>query len=119
MSDDLVKEVETLYPDGRDAPAGHYRIVRNTPGGHPGDGMTAIVSMGDGAVTSIINPQSFENGGPEWTMRYGNPMAIRYVVAGLLESYDYLLSGNINLKEATRRLRLLRGARSALKNKEA
>ena len=81
---------------------------------HPADGMVADVECGDGAKMTIINPQSFEHGGPEWTMRYGNPEGVRYTVAGLLESYDYLLSGEITMKEATRRLRLLRNARAAL-----
>ncbi|KAG5182040.1 hypothetical protein JKP88DRAFT_290667 [Tribonema minus] len=65
--------------------------------------MTATVSLGDGAFTSIINPQSFEEGGPEWVMRYGNPNSIRYSVAGLLESYDYLLGSHLSMREATRR----------------
>ncbi|MHB1086119.1 MAG: hypothetical protein ACYCZ0_00020 [Minisyncoccota bacterium] len=63
---------------------------------------------------SIINPQSFADGGPEWVMRYGNPEGIRYSVASLLESYDYLLSSAISMTEATRRLRMLRSARASL-----
>jgi hypothetical protein len=73
--------------------------------------MTQHVDCGDGAVMDIIDPRSFENGGPEWTMRYGNPESIRYTVASLLASYDYLLSGEITMAEATQRLRLLRRAR--------
>jgi len=110
----LPKHVTTLFPDGVCAPAGHYRVTTNTPGGHPADGMTAVVSMGGGAFATVINPQSFAEGGPEWVMRYGNPEGIRYSVASILESYDYLLSGNINMTEATRRLRLLRAARAGL-----
>lgn len=110
-----VREVDTLHPkEHRYAPSGDYRICNNTPGGHPADGMTADVSMGDGAVMTIINPGSFVDGGPEWTCRYGDIAAIRYSVAGLLESYDYLLSDNINMSEATRRLRTMRNARAAL-----
>lgn len=78
---------------------------------HPADGMTQHVDCGDGAVMDIIDPRSFEDGGPEWVMRYGNPKAIRYTVASLLSSYDYLLSDEINLTEAVRRLRLMREAR--------
>lgn len=78
---------------------------------HPADGMTCHVDLGNGAVFSIIDPRSFREGGPEWTMRYGDPSGIRFVVASLLESYDYLLSDAINLSEATRRLRLLRAKR--------
>lgn len=110
----LARVVSTLYPDGDYAPAGDVRVIDNTPGGHPADGMTATVSMGDGAFSSIINPQSFEDGGPEWVMRYGNPESIRYSVASLLDSYDYLLSDHLTMGEATRRLRLLRAARKAL-----
>ena len=83
-------------------------------GRHPADGMTAEVDLGDGAGATIINPQSFKDGGPEWVMRYGNPLAIRYTVASLLESYDYLLSGEITRKEAMQRLVLMRRARAAL-----
>ena len=78
---------------------------------HPADGMITYVECGDGAVMSIIDPRSFEDGGPEWVMRYGDPESIRYTIAGLLSSYDYLLSDNINMAEATRRLRLMRAAR--------
>lgn len=89
------------------------RVTGNLGGSHPADGMTAEVDLGDGATATIINPKSFEDGGPEWVMRYGNPLAIRYVVASLLESYDYLLSGEITTKDATDRLRKLRAARRA------
>lgn len=78
----------------------------------PFDGMSQHVDCGDGAVMEIIDPRSFENGGPEWVMRYGDPGSIRYGVASLLESYDYLLSSDLTAKEAIRRLRLLRLARA-------
>lgn len=77
----------------------------------PADGMTQHVDCSDGAVMDIIDPRSFADGGPEWTMRYGNPESIRYAVASLLESYDYLLCGEISMTEAVMRLRLLRAAR--------
>ena len=82
---------------------------------HPADGLTAIVEIGDNAAMEIINPQSFAGGGPEWQMRYGNPEPIRYVIAGLLSSYDALLSEEITMAEATRRLRLMRAARRQLR----
>lgn len=78
---------------------------------HSFDGMSQHVECGDGAVMDIIDPRSFESGGPEWVMRYGNPDSIRYGVAMLLASYDYLLSGEITTAEAIRRLRLMRRAR--------
>jgi hypothetical protein len=71
------------------------------------------VPVGDGAFMSIVNPRSFEDGGPEWVCRYGNVESIRYKLAALIESYDYFLSGEISMKEATRRLRLMRAARRA------
>lgn len=80
---------------------------------HPSDGMTIHVPVGDRAVEEIIDPRSFEDGGPAWIMRHGNPETIRHTVAALLESYDYLLSDSINMTEATRRLRLMRQYRRA------
>lgn len=75
--------------------------------------LTAEIDVG-GATHTIIDPTSFGGGGAEWIMRYGNPESIRYTVASLLESYDYLLSGAITSTEAVRRLRILRGSRAAL-----
>ena len=46
----------------------------------------------------------------EWSLRYGNPEAVRFSAAAVVESFDYLLSGHINMAEATRRLRILRAA---------
>lgn len=86
---------------------------------HPADGMTAHVDCGDGAVMEIIDPRSFDDGGPEWVMRYGNPLPIRYTVAFLLASYDHLLSDEITVTEAIRRLRLLRQKRAALLSQPA
>lgn len=114
-----VQRVERLFaPLGKwngneHKPAGTYRISVSHPA-HPADGMTATVSMGDGAYSTIINPQSFADGGPEWVMRYGRPESIRYTVAGLLETFDYLLSDSINMTEATRRLRIMRAVRRDL-----
>lgn len=94
---------------------GDVRVTGPTPNGvHPADGMTATVWLGDCAASAIVNPQSFEDGGVEWVMRYGNSEAVKYTAASLIESYDYLLSDEITMKEATRRLRLLRAARLAL-----
>lgn len=72
------------------------------------------VDCGDGAIMTIENPASFEDGGMSWRMRYGSPDSkedIKYQVSSTLDSYDYLLSGHINQKEAIRRLKLLRKAR--------
>lgn len=94
---------------------GAVRVIGKLGSGkHPADGMTAEVCCGDGAYMTIINPQSSEDGGHEWVCRYGNVEGIRYSVASILGSYDYLLSGNITMKEASARLRLLRAARKSL-----
>jgi hypothetical protein len=90
---------------------------RSGTNGHPADGMTAHVDHGGGAVSTIIDPRSFDNGGPEWVMRYGDPESIRYTVASLLSSYDYLLSGEITQREAIKRLALMRRARAAIAQK--
>jgi hypothetical protein len=109
-----IQRVEKLFAEAAHNPSGFYRVAGPTPGGHPADGMTAIISMGDGAYSTIINPRSSHDGGPEWVMRYGAPESIRYTVAGLLETFDYLLSDAIPLKEATRRLRIMRAVRRDL-----
>lgn len=63
-----------------------------------------------GAVMSIPNPASYADGGPEWIARYGDVESYRFAFAGLLASYTYLLSSDINLAEARRRLALMRNA---------
>lgn len=79
--------------------------------------LTAEINCGDGAVMTIVDPRSFEDGGVGWKLRYGNPDGVRYTAASLIDSYDYLLSGEITTQEATRRLRLLRAGRQALASK--
>lgn len=109
------REVSTLAVNPH---PGDFRVHRGgIAGPHPADNMTATMAMGDGALMSFINPQSFDDGGPEWTCRYGNIEGIRFTVASLLESYDYLLSGSITSTEAIRRLRLLRAGRAALEER--
>lgn len=74
------------------------------------------VEMGDGAVMNIPNPACYAlEGGPEWVARYGDVVGSRYTLAEIISSFDYLISPNINMTEATRRLKLLRAAyRAAL-----
>ncbi len=79
--------------------------------------LTAEINCGDGAFMTIVDPRSFGGGGVGWRLRYGNPDGVRYTAASLVESYDYLLSGEITTKEAVRRLRLLRTGRQALASK--
>ena len=75
---------------------------------------TAQVHHGDGAVSTIQDPNAFEDGGVGWVLTWGNAMSVRFIAAGLLESYDYLLSGAVNMTEATRRLRQMRTKRREL-----
>lgn len=78
----------------------------------PPKGVTARVDCGDGAVMAM--PNMFHDWNICWQLTWGNPEDARYVAASLIESYDYLLSGCITMKEATRRLRLLRAKRREL-----
>lgn len=80
---------------------------------HPCNDMAAQVHVGEDAYMTIVNPWCENN--IEWQLRYGNPETVRYVAASLLDTFDYLLSGNINMAEATRRLRLMRQARKELR----
>lgn len=106
--------VETLVG----APEGSVRLTGRIGGDHSADGLTGIVAVGDGAVMTVINPRSFENGSLEWRLRYGNAEGIKYTAASVVECYDYLCSPEITLKEAVRRLRLLRAGRAALQGEE-
>lgn len=79
---------------------------------HPANGMSARVYVGDGAVMTIVDPTHSD--GMEWTLRYGRPEVLRFSVASVIESYEYLLSDSITTTEAVRRIRIMRGARAAL-----
>lgn len=78
----------------------------------PARNCTAQVDCG-GCHMTITNPYSDDS--VEWGLRYGNAARMRYVAASLIESYDYLLSDNINMTEAVRRLRLMRAKRRELR----
>lgn len=78
----------------------------------PPKGVTVRVDCGDGAVMTM--PNSFHDWSIVWHLTWGNPEDTRFVAASIIESYDYLLSGVISMKEATRRLRLLRAKRREL-----
>lgn len=69
------------------------------------------VQLSNGASMLIPNPASYFDGGVEWQLRYGNAENVRYMAAAFISSYDYLLSDNISLKEATSRLVAMRKAR--------
>lgn len=78
----------------------------------PPKGATARVDCGGGAVMTM--PNLYHDWNIVWQLSWGNPEQSRYVAASLIESYDYLLSGVITMKEATRRLRLMRARRRQL-----
>lgn len=89
--------------------------TKSQPNGHPADGMTIHVPVqvdGETVTMDILDPRSFSDGGMEWVMRYGNPEIIRFTVASVLASYDYLLSGEITMTEAVHRLRAMRQMRA-------
>ena len=77
---------------------------------------TLTVAVGEGAVHFIANPVADPH--VEWMLRYGsadglsNPRnSAKLAAASVLNGFDYLISRHISMKEATRRLRLLRAAR--------
>ena len=76
--------------------------------------MIASVELGGGAVMSVLNPRSFQGGGLQWRLRYGDPSSVRLVAASVVEDYDALTSGEYTMAETMRRLRILRRARAAL-----
>ena len=65
------------------------------------------VPVGDGAVMFISNPTADPH--LNWSLRYIESQK-NLSAATVLDSFDYLLSENINMTEATRRLRLMRQA---------
>jgi hypothetical protein len=73
------------------------------------------VDHGGGAWGSISDPSQFADGGLEWCLRYAPEASnCRLQAASVVATFDYLLSDNITMKEATRRLRQMRKARAAL-----
>lgn len=82
---------------------------------HPADGMVGRVDCGGGATMCLVVPGIEQT--LDWSLRYAtNVEPFRYSAAAVISSYDYLLSGDITMAEATRRLRLLRAARKGLAN---
>lgn len=77
---------------------------------------TLTVGIG-GAVHFIANPKADPR--VEWMLRYSPEglddkcNSVRLAAASILDGFDYLISTNISMKEATRRLRVIRAARLA------
>lgn len=76
---------------------------------HPCNGLSAQVHVGDGAFMSIVHPTADPSIG--WLLTWADAEVVRFVAASLIDSYNYLLSGEINTTEAIRRLRIMRNAR--------
>jgi hypothetical protein len=104
---------EVGRPAGFD-PSRAVRVIESKSHPHFADGLVAQVALGDGAYSSILNPRSFEDGGLAWRLTWGDAHKVRYVAASVIESYDYLLSPHLTMREATDRLRKLRAARKHL-----
>lgn len=92
---------------------GAYRVGHSLQP-HVADAMCASVCIGGGAFSTIPNPMAGHHGSIGWNLTYGNPIPLRLTARSMIESYQYLISGEINMKEATHRLRLLRGAYRSL-----
>lgn len=71
--------------------------------------------IGDGAAVCVANPKSFENGGVEWRLRYGDPVKVRFLAATLVAQFNHLCGNEITTKEAIALLRKIRRATAALK----
>jgi hypothetical protein len=73
------------------------------------------VPVGGGAVMSIPHPRSDPH--IEWNLRYASDLndakSGRFAAAEIVASADYLVSAAITMKEAVRRLRLMRHARAS------
>lgn len=80
--------------------------------------LTAYIDCGGGARSAIPDPRAFRDGGLEWCLRYSCkgvlPNNVQFQAASVVESFDYLLSTYLNMKEAIDRLRILRRGRAAL-----
>lgn len=79
---------------------------------HAADGKVAHASFGEDWHMSLKDPTA--ETGLVWMLTWGDAESVRHSVASILKSYDYLLSDNITHAEATKRLRMLRGAWAAL-----
>lgn len=99
------------YREKIDFKQGH--VMRgNSLTAHPADGTVAHASYGEGWHMTLKDPTA--ETGLVWIMTWGDVESVRYTVASILQSYDYLLSDDITHTEATKRLRMMREARRAL-----
>ena len=61
-------------------------------------------------LSQIPNPQSYEEGGPCWTLSNGPTLDQRQEIAQLVGTLEYLLSPEYTAEDAMKRLRDLRAA---------
>lgn len=69
-----------------------------------------VVDVGDGARMFVPQPNSRTELGLEWRLRYGDAVNMRLQAASVVASMSYLISSELSMQEATRRLRLMRAA---------
>lgn len=70
-------------------------------------------------VSQIPNPASYEEGGPAYIIDAASPfLPDASEIAGLIRSYEYLLSPDYTMADATKRLRDLRRAYRDALNQE-
>lgn len=67
--------------------------------------------VGDGAVMFHPDPTKYRAGGLCWHLTYGDARSFKGQAVSVIQSFDFLLDEGVSMKEATRRLRLLRSAR--------
>tara|TARA_B100002003_G_scaffold198147_1_gene188737 strand:- start:2983 stop:3282 length:300 start_codon:yes stop_codon:yes gene_type:complete len=74
--------------------------------------LTMQVDHGGGAFGTMPDPAAFADGGLGWCLTYATQHHNCHLqAASVVDTFDYLLSENINMTEATRRLRQMRAAR--------
>lgn len=74
------------------------------------ENLTLHINHGGGASGTIPNPQCYADGGVVWQLNYGNCEQARWPAASIIDTFSYLISTEINMKEATRRLAQFRRA---------
>lgn len=72
--------------------------------------LTIQIDHGGGAVSRIPDPAANADGGLDWCLRYSDPTRVRFIAASVVDSFEYIISPEINMAEATRRLRQMRAA---------
>ena len=78
--------------------------------------LTQFINHGDGAAGSIPDVLAKKDGGLEWCLRYAHQHHNTHMqAAAVVSTFDSILSDEMTMKEATRRLRQMRQERKARK----